>query len=87
MGFLAARISILFHFGPEFSGLTRVLLPGAEAALDNLYVSIIPEPASGTLLVLGLLGIRFLRQPLRTGSKSSNPPVKDTQIPPSTPPP
>jgi hypothetical protein len=58
-----------FHFGPEFSGLTRVLLPGAEAALDNLYVSIIPEPASSTLFGLGMLGIMLMRQRLRIGNE------------------
>lgn len=46
-----------FYFGPEFSGgLTRVWIEQASwggFALDNLYVSIIPEPCSGTILGLG----------------------------------
>jgi hypothetical protein len=42
-----------FYFGPEFSQLTRVRLPGYSASLDNLWVYIIPEPSVGGLLVLG----------------------------------
>jgi hypothetical protein len=39
-----------FHFGPEFTGLTRVEIPTYGWSLDNLFVSI-PEPASGLLLL------------------------------------
>jgi len=42
-----------FYFGPEFSQLTRVRLPGYGGSLDNLWVYIIPEPSVGGLLVLG----------------------------------
>jgi hypothetical protein len=51
-----------FHFGPEFSGLTRVEIPTAGWSLDNLSVSV-PEPTSGALLVVGalMLGATRLR--------------------------
>jgi hypothetical protein len=50
-----------FHFGPDFSGLTRVEIPTYGWSLDNVAVSV-PEPAVGTLLLFGgllVLGIRY----------------------------
>lgn len=49
-----------FHFGSEFSSLTRVEIPTYGWSLDNLYVSV-PEPGTGALMILGtaLLGLRF----------------------------
>jgi hypothetical protein len=41
-----------FHFGPEFSGLTRVEIPYPGWSLDNLVVSV-PEPGAGALFLLG----------------------------------
>ncbi len=41
-----------FHFGPEFSGLSRLETSDIAWSLDNLAVSI-PEPGTGALLVLG----------------------------------
>ena len=47
-----------FHFGPEFSGLTRVEIPTFGWSLDNLVVAV-PEPGAWALLLLGggLLGV------------------------------
>ena len=43
-------------FGPDFSdGLLRVEIPSARWAMDNLVW--IPEPASGSFLLLGLLAL------------------------------
>lgn len=46
-----------FHFGPEWSGLTRVEIPTSGWSLDNLNV-FIPEPSTGAVLLLG--GLVFL---------------------------
>jgi hypothetical protein len=52
-----------FYFGPEFSsGLVRVALPHSQAGLDNLYVTLIPEPATGTLLLACGLSLYALRR-------------------------
>jgi hypothetical protein len=49
----------VFHFGPEFSSLTRVEVP-YFGSLDNLVVTI-PEPRTGNLLLFGgILGLPFL---------------------------
>ena len=40
-----------FHFGPEFSGLTRVEIPTFGWSLDNLVV--VPEPGTWSLIILG----------------------------------
>lgn len=42
-----------FHFGPEFSGLTRVEIPTYGWSLDNLVVAV-PEPGTIALLMFGL---------------------------------
>ena len=42
-----------FHFGPEFSNLTRVEIPSYGWALDNLVVAV-PEPVTFALLILGI---------------------------------
>jgi hypothetical protein len=41
-----------FHFGPEWSGLTRVEIPTYGWSLDNLVV-FIPEPSAVALLLVG----------------------------------
>lgn len=55
-----------FHFGSEFSSLTRVEIPTYGWSLDNLYVSV-PEPGTGALMILGtaLLGLRFYKRKKR----------------------
>ena len=40
-----------FHFGPEFSNLTRVEIPTFGWSLDNLVV--VPEPETWGLILLG----------------------------------
>jgi len=45
-----------FYFGPGFTGLTRVEIPGSGWSMDNLVLSI-PEPEVGTLVIVG--GIIF----------------------------
>jgi hypothetical protein len=53
-----------FNFRPEFKGLNRVEISGANGyALDNLAI-LIPEPASGTLLILGAAATFLLRRRL-----------------------
>ncbi len=50
-----------YQFGPEWSGLTRVEMPGPDpGSLDNLVLSI-PEPGSGALFALGALSLSFSR--------------------------
>lgn len=65
-----ARDFETFHFGPEFSGLTRVEIPTYGWSLDNVVV-VIPEPSTGTLLVFGaiLLGLRRYRRTRTLGYK------------------
>lgn len=41
-----------FNFGPEFSGLTRVEIPGDTWSLDNVVVSV-PEPSTVVFLSFG----------------------------------
>ena len=41
-----------FHFGPEFSDLTRVEIPNFGWSLDNLVVAV-PEPSTFALLIAG----------------------------------
>ncbi|RME95895.1 MAG: PEP-CTERM sorting domain-containing protein, partial [Verrucomicrobia bacterium] len=47
-----------FQFGPEFSGLTRVVIEELEGppgwSLDNLVFRPVPEPSSVALLGLGV---------------------------------
>lgn len=61
-----ARDFETFHFGPEFSGLTRVEIPSYGWSLDNVVV-VIPEPSTGSLLVLGvaLAGFRQYKRKRR----------------------
>jgi hypothetical protein len=67
-----------FYFDSQFRDLIRVESPSWGYAIDNVRTTnVVPEPASGVLLGLGLLGIRFLRQPLRTGSKTCSGPVSE----------
>jgi hypothetical protein len=40
-----------FHFGPEFSNLSRVEIPTFGWSLDNLVV--VPEPGTWSLIILG----------------------------------
>lgn len=68
-----------FQFGPEWSGLTRVEIPTFGWSLDNLVVSI-PEPASGMLLGLGLLGMSLFRRPRAASDQPQKPPA-DSRIP------
>src|SRR5262245_38652864 len=41
-----------FHFGPEFSNLTRVEIPTSGWSLDNLVVAV-PEPSTVALCFAG----------------------------------
>ena len=41
-----------FHFGPEFSNLSRVEIPTFPWSLDNLVV--VPEPGTWSLIILGV---------------------------------
>src|SRR6266487_1624983 len=41
-----------FHFGPEFSNLSRVEIPTFGWSLDNLAVAV-PEPGTWSLIILG----------------------------------
>ncbi len=41
-----------FHFGPEFSNLSRVEIPTFGWSLDNLVVAV-PEPGTWSLIILG----------------------------------
>jgi hypothetical protein len=41
-----------FHFGPEFSNLSRVEIPTFGWSLDNLIVAV-PEPGTWGLMLLG----------------------------------
>ena len=41
-----------FYFGPEFNNLIRLEIPPVQASLDNLVFSI-PEPATGSLMIVG----------------------------------
>lgn len=51
-----------FTFGSGWTGLTRVEVPGYGWSLDNLVVSV-PEPASGTFLLLEGLVLWQSRRP------------------------
>ena len=42
-----------FNFGVEFSGLTRMEVPGTYWAIDNVVFSVVPEPSAVALLLLG----------------------------------
>jgi hypothetical protein len=45
-----------FYFGPDFAfGITRVEIPSATWAMDNIVF--VPEPGSGMLLLFGLAGL------------------------------
>lgn len=51
-----------FHFGPEWSGLTRVEIPAYGWSLDNLVVAV-PEPGPWALLILaGAFGFYYLKR-------------------------
>jgi hypothetical protein len=61
-----------FYFGPEFTGLTRVEIPGSGWSMDNLVVSI-PEPGMGSLVIIGGVilcsaGLRRAKKPSPNGS-------------------
>ena len=51
-----------FHFGQEFSGLTRVEIPTFGWSLDNLVV--VPEPSTVALAIAGgpILWVRLRRR-------------------------
>jgi hypothetical protein len=50
-----------YYFDPEWAyGLTRVEVPNHTWSLDNLVV-VIPEPATGMLLIFGALAVGLLR--------------------------
>ena len=74
-----------FQFGPEWSGLTRVEIPTFGWSLDNLVVSI-PEPASGLLVGLGLLGMSLFRRPQAASDQpqNSSPRLRILQPPPTS---
>ena len=44
-----------FHFGPEFTGLTRVEIPSYGWSLDNLFITV-PEPSSAAILIFSTAG-------------------------------
>jgi hypothetical protein len=51
-----------YYFGSDWSsGLTRVEIPDNTWSLDNLVVAV-PEPGTGALFALGLLGFQFERR-------------------------
>jgi hypothetical protein len=50
-----------FHFGPEFSGLTRVEIPTWGWSLDNLFVAV-PEPSTCGLWLAGGLLLWWVRR-------------------------
>ena len=54
-----------FHFGPEFSGLTRVEIPTFGWSLDNMVVAV-PEPSTFALLIAGAPILWALRRRTRT---------------------
>jgi hypothetical protein len=54
-----------FHFGPEFSGLTRVEIPTFGWSLDNLVV--VPEPGTWGLILLGAVVATILFRRGRRG--------------------
>jgi hypothetical protein len=70
-----------FYFDSQFRDLIRVESPSWGYAIDNVRTTnLIPEPASGVLLVLGLLGISLSRRPLASSVPPQNPPA-DSRIP------
>jgi hypothetical protein len=48
-----------YHFGPEFSAVTKVAVPTALWSMDNLSV-FVPEPSSTALLLFGALTLGAL---------------------------
>lgn len=51
----------IFQFGPHFTGVVRVELPSYGWSLDNLAVSVVPEPSTKVFgLLAGLLGMGFV---------------------------
>jgi hypothetical protein len=50
-----------FNFGTQFSQLTRVEIPTDGWSLDKLVVSV-PEPGSGSILLLGIAVLFFNRR-------------------------
>ena len=61
-----------FHFGPEFSNLSRVEIPTYGWSLDNLVV--VPEPGAWSLILLGTVVATILFRNARRRRVSS--PVK-----------
>lgn len=50
-----------FHFDTDSSNLLRVEIPTSDWALDNLVFSVIPEPGTWGLVVVGSLLLGFRR--------------------------
>jgi hypothetical protein len=57
-----------FHFGPEFTGLTRVEIPAYGWSLDNLFITV-PEPSSAAILIFSTVG--FCLQAARRQQKKA----------------
>ena len=53
-----------FSFGPQFADLVKVEIYNYPFALDNFVFSSVPEPGSGTLMLLaaGAFGLRFFKR-------------------------
>lgn len=79
-----------FHFGPEFSGLTRVEIPASGWSLDNLVVAV-PEPGPWALSLVACLALlaawlRKRRGFSRKASRSLNRSALEPSLPVAKPP-
>jgi hypothetical protein len=59
-----SNLSTATLVSPNFSNLARVqFLATNDAALDNIEVEIVPEPATALFCAMGLLGLIAVRHP------------------------